>query len=186
MKLTKKLGIVSTGVVVGLAGVSLPSGPQGAQLFNFNYSFGGENPVSASGTLTTTDLNGGNNSYTTTGITGTRTYKSVTNNILSLLAPGNFGRNDNLLFASAPFLNGNGFSFRVDGTNNASSSGRVNVFYTSSVYTESSGRIGSGAFNVTNVTTQPVPEPATIAAAVTSGAGLITAGLKQRQKRKVA
>ncbi|WP_017652414.1 PEP-CTERM sorting domain-containing protein [Fortiea contorta] len=182
MKLTKKLAIASAGVVVGLAGVSLPSSAQAAQLFNFNYSFTGigGSTASASGTLTTTDLNAGNNSYTITGITGTRTSNGVTNNILSLLAPGTFGNNDNLLFANAPFLDPQGFAFTAGGAN-------IRVFRVGGLYRELPTFTTSVSnFNVTNVTPQLVPEPATIAATIAAGAGLITARLKQRQKRKVA
>jgi hypothetical protein len=184
MKLTKKLSIATAGVVLGLAGVSIPSSAQAAQLFNFNYSFGGSTPVSASGTLNTTDLNAGNNSYTITGITGTRTFNGVTQNILSLIAPGGFGANDNLLFANAPFLDSNGFTFKVNGAGN-NGNGDVNVYYVGG-YREYLSTAGSGAFNVTNVTPQPVPEPLTIASSVAAGAGLISARLKQRNKQKAS
>lgn len=183
MKLTKKLGIATAGVVLGLAGVSIPSSAQAAQLFDFNYSFGGATPVSASGTLTTTDLNPGNNSYTVTGITGTRTFNGVTQNILSLIAPGDFQGNDNLLFANAPFLGFNGISFYVNGD------GPINVDYFDGKYfdTNNTSLTGGGSvFNVTNVTPQPVPEPLTIAGSVAAGVGLMAARLKQRKKQKAS
>lgn len=41
-------------------------------------------------------------------------------------------------------------------------------------------------FDGVKVTSQPVPEPTTVAAAIASGAGLIAGKLKQRQKQKVS
>ena len=71
MKLAKKLSIATAGIALGFASVSVPSSAQAAQLFDFNYSFSdyssyGFPKISASGTLTTTDFNPVNNSYTIT------------------------------------------------------------------------------------------------------------------------
>ena len=87
-----------------------------AAQFDFTYSFpvgGVPGAVTASGTLTTTAFDPVAMDYTITGITGSRTVSGVTDAIASLLPPGSFGGNDNLLFPTSPFLDGNGFSFTL-------------------------------------------------------------------------
>ena len=141
--------------------------PAEAATFNFQYSFPGlgstPTPVSASGTLTTSDLNPANNAYTITGITGTRIFQGVTQQIVGLVSPDGFGGNDNLLFANQPFLDVSGFTYTVNGTGNAGTSS-VNVFYSRggvriTGYTEYDVNVAYFSnFSVTPVATS-VPEP---------------------------
>ncbi len=127
--------------------------PAHADEFNFTYSFlpapGAPTPVSASGLLTTTPLDTSTNIFTITGISGTRLFEGVTQNITGLLPPGSYGDNDNVLFPQNPFLTGNGFSYTVDGVGNSGSA--VNVFYDAFLggYTENGDTIGVGTFTVT-------------------------------------
>ncbi|WP_017654135.1 hypothetical protein [Fortiea contorta] len=189
MNLTKKLSIATAGVAVGLAGVAIPSSAQAAQLFNFDYSSSsfGSFSLSASGTLTTTDLDTATNRYTITGITGTRTFNGTTEDILGLIAPGGFQGNNNILSANYPFLDDNGFAFNVgSGEVNVNGATFMGLF---SQYLDNTDGMGYvlDTFNVTKVTNaQPVPEPTTVAAAIASGAGLIAARLKRRQKQKLS
>jgi PEP-CTERM motif-containing protein len=76
-----------------------------AQADSFTFTIGG--PDSGSGTLTTNALSGG--SYLVTGITGTFDGSAIA----SLLAPGGFAGNDNLLFPTSPQLDGVGLSFQT-------------------------------------------------------------------------
>lgn len=151
------------------------------QTFTFAYTFPGydgtPNRVSASGLLTTTNLNISANAYTILAISGTRNFNGTLQAITGLLAPGVYLGNDNLLFATAPLLNSNGFSYTVNGVGNTGSN--VNVFYTAlPSYTEYDGDTAYGAFNVTNVT--PVPEPGSLALL----GGLIASGAILFLKRR--
>lgn len=158
MKLSQKLAVATTGVALSFVAVGTkPAHAQNA--FDFQYSFPGfgasGTPVSATGILNTTDLDPATNAFTITGISGTRTVSGVTESIIGLLAPGSFGGNDNLLFASQPFLSNNGVSFFVAGA------GNVNVFFSSdeNAYTEFNRRVGYGNFTVTPRNATPVPGP---------------------------
>lgn len=96
--------------------VAITSGSARADLFDFSYTvFGG---INASGTLTATLQSG--NTYLITGITGTRNG----NSILSLISPGSYGLNDNLLYFPAggdspegnTYIDTNGFAYTtIDG-----------------------------------------------------------------------
>ena len=131
--------------------------PVQADDFAFSYVFSqaanGQIPVSASGLFTTTPLDPVNNIFTITGISGTRVFDGITQNITGLIAPGEYGGNNNLLFAMEPLLDNNGFSYTVNGTGNTDSN--VNVFYDDFLggYTENSDSSGVGTFTVS-----PVPE----------------------------
>ncbi len=178
----KTLAAAATVTSAVALSVLAPGSAQAAQLFNFTYSFpglgAGGTPVSASGTLTTTDLNPGTNAYTITGITGTRIFNGITQQITGLLPPNTLGGNDNLLSATAPFLNGNGFSFTVNGIGDFGN--QVNVYLSSPGYTEDAVSVGFGRFSVTRAT--PVPTPALIPGLV----GLSAAVLRKRKANQKA
>lgn len=184
MKLAKKLGMATVGVVISLAGVGLPSAAQ-ALVFTFSYS-AGAGFLSASGTLTTTDLDPVTNKYTVIGISGTRTLDEgagpVTSTINSLLAPGTYGGNDNLLNASSPFFSADGISFTVGASNES-----VNLFYQSSIsryreVTDSLGSVNTTTFVITQQAS--VPEPSDIGglAILLGMGGLMVRKFKTSQK----
>ena len=60
MKLVKKLSIATANAVISITAVGASSAAQAVQLFDFQYSFPSDEAngkgISASGTLTTTDL----------------------------------------------------------------------------------------------------------------------------------
>ncbi|MFN6488230.1 MULTISPECIES: PEP-CTERM sorting domain-containing protein [unclassified Nostoc] len=181
MKLVAKLGIATASAITGITVVSVSSAAQAVQLFDFQYSFPsyeGNSTISASGTLTTTDLDPIKNNYTITGITGTRTVQGISNQIIGLLSPGTYGINDNLLNASTPLLTKNGFSYLVSGSGE-DGNGNVNVFYSSfdEGYSELSSNVDYGSFSVIP---RPVPEPYTL-----SGS-LLALGFGWWTKRKQA
>ena len=125
--------------------------------FNFSYSLPGFGltpmPVSAGGLLTAFQTDA--NTYLASAISGV--WNGVS--ILSLLSPGTFGGNDNLLFATAPHLSTNGLSYAVNGVGD-DGAGNVNVFFVGGdLYTENSGDVGFGPdFNLSLQT----PEPASV------------------------
>jgi hypothetical protein len=181
MKLVAKLGNAAASAVIGITVVSVSSAAQAVQLFDFQYSFPsyeGNSTISASGILTTNDLDPIKNNYTITGITGTRTAQGITETIIGLLSPVTYGINDNLLNASTPLLTQNGFSYLVSGTGE-DGNGNVNVFYSSfdEGYSELSSNVDYGSFSVTP---RPVPEPYTV-----SGS-LLALGFGWWTKRKQA
>ncbi|MEH2171756.1 PEP-CTERM sorting domain-containing protein [Nostoc sp.] len=183
MKLVKNLGIATASAVIGLTAVGASFPAQAVQLFDFQYSFpsyeANGTAISASGTLTTTDLDPIKNSYTITGITGTRTAQGITKTIIGLLSPTTYGTNDNLLNTTTPLLTQNGFSYLVSGSGE-DGNGNVNVFYSSlnEGYSELSSNVDYGSFSV--VTPRPVPEPYTV------GGLLIAIGFGWWTKRKQA
>ncbi|MEH2193926.1 MAG: PEP-CTERM sorting domain-containing protein [Nostoc sp.] len=164
MKLVQKLGIATASAAIGITSIGTSSAAQAVQLFNFQYSFpsyeANGTAISASGILTTTDLDPINNNYTITGITGTRKVEGITETIVGLLSPGTYGINDNLLNASTPLLTQNGFSYLVSGSGE-DGNGNVNVFYSSfnEGYSELSSDVDYGNFSVNPRT---VPEPYTV------------------------
>ncbi|MBC6430292.1 PEP-CTERM sorting domain-containing protein [Nostoc sp. HG1] len=182
MKLVKKLGIATASAVISITGVGASSTAQAVQLFDFQYSFpsyeANGTGISASGTLTTTDLDPIKNNYTITGITGTRTIQGISETIIGILSPGTYGINDNLLNASTPMLSQNGFSYLVSGSGE-DRNGNVNVFYSSfnEGYSELSSDVDYGSFSVVP---RPVPEPYTV-----SGS-LVALGFGWWMKRKQA
>jgi hypothetical protein len=128
--------------------------------FAFNYSIPGAGAtpmnVSASGILTA--FNTDANSYLVSGISGSWNGASI----LSLLSPGIYGGNDNLLFAANPHLTGNGLSFAVNGVGD-DGTGNVNVYYSGTgAYTESSDNVDfTQNFNLSQTLSQ-TPEPASV------------------------
>ncbi len=153
-----------------------------ADQFDFTYSFpapGILGGVTASGVLTTTALDPVAKDYTIIGITGTRTVGGTTDTIASLLPPGGFGGNDNLLFPASPFLDPSGFSFTLATGGGDDGKGNVNVFYSShqGAYTENSKSVGFGSFTITPVA---VPEPAPPTAAVLAVTAFVYAWRKRR------
>ncbi|MDZ7955567.1 PEP-CTERM sorting domain-containing protein [Nostoc sp. DedQUE09] len=183
MKLVKNLGIATVSTVIGITYVSASSPVQAVQLFDFQYSFpsyeANGTAISASGTLTTTDLDPIKNNYTITGITGTRTAQGITETIIGLLSPSTYGTNDNFLNTTTPLLTRNGFSYLVSGSGE-DGNGNVNVFYSSlnEGYSELSSNVDYGSFSV--VTPRPIPEPYTV-----SGS-LVALGFGWWTKRKQA
>ena len=182
MKLVKKIGIATGSAVIGITGVDASSAAQAVQLFDFQYSFPSHEPnstvISASGILTTTELDPIKNNYTITEISGTRKAQGITETIIGLLSPGTYGINDNLLNASTPLLTQNGFSYLVS-RSGEDGNGNVNVFYSSfnEGYSELSSDVDYGSFSVVP---HPVPEPYTV-----SGS-LLALGFGWWTKRKQA
>lgn len=177
-KLTSKWQITIVSLIVSLTNVAFPAMTQAAQLWNFKYSGNNSVPVIASGTLITSDLDPVNNTYTITSITGTRIVNGVTQQIIGLLPPFEFGGSDNLLYASEPFLSISGFSYKVEGDES------VNLYSNSTLglpgYSEqdSQGRYGIDfSFEATRVA---VPEPLTVGGTVVVGA----IGLLMKRRRK--
>ena len=125
--------------------------------FNFSYSLPGFGltpmPVSAGGTLTAFQEDA--NTYLASAISGN--WNGVS--ILSLLSPGTFGGNDNLLFPAGNHVSTNGLSYAVNGVGD-DGAGNVNVFSIGpGLYTENSGDVGFGSdFNLSLQT----PEPASL------------------------
>ncbi len=182
MKLVNKLSFATASAVVVFTTVAGSSAAQAIQLFDFQYSFPSyeENgtAISASGVLTTTDLDPLNNNYTITGISGARVAQGTTEKIIGLLSPGEYGINDNLLNANPPLLTKNGFSYLVAG-NGEDGMGNVNVFYSSfnEGYSEFSSDVDFGNFSVIR---RSVPEPYTI------GGLLLACGFSWWTQRKQA
>ena len=128
--------------------------------FKFDYSIPGAGAtpmnVSASGILTA--FNTDANSYLVSGISGSWNGASI----LSLLAPGTYVGNDNVLFGANPHLTENGLSFAVSGVGD-DGTGNVNVYYSSTgAYTEFSENVGfTQDFNLSQTLSQ-TPEPASV------------------------
>ena len=132
-------------------------------LFSFSYSMPGIGSaplnVSASGILTAIQTDA--DTYVISGISGTRNGETI----LSLLSPGGFGDNDNILFGANPHLTANGLTYTVSGAGN-DGHGNVNVFALSAGYTELSNDVGNtSTFNLAPFTAagpSEIPEPASV------------------------
>jgi hypothetical protein len=158
------IALATSGMVFGLC---LPSS---ALTWNWSYSGGGS--TGGSGTFTTTD---GPAPFTITGITGTA-EGSIIN---SLLPPGSFGGNDNLLLSSQPSdvqLNLNGFSW------SSFSGDSWNLFFSLPDRYQLINRgdvfpFRSADFSATPVSQPPavVPEPSSLLSFITLG-GLMLGG----------
>jgi hypothetical protein len=141
-----------------LALVPLP-GQAGTIDYTYSFTLVGSGDVTSTGVLTTTALT--NNEYTITGINGTRSVNGVSQSIAGLIPAGGFDGNDDLLFPNSPFLDGNGFSFTLNGGGGDDGQGDVNVYYDSTVgqYTESSNKVAYGSFSISPATVVPEPVP---------------------------
>ncbi|MFN6483167.1 MULTISPECIES: hypothetical protein [unclassified Nostoc] len=120
MNFDKKLAVTITGTVCLLTTMMAPVS---AAMFNFSY-FGRSvldpnDIVTANGKLITGPYDSATNSYKIIDITGTRNGNSIE----SLLSPGSFLDNDNLLLAENPALDEFGFAYTVEGVS-------YNVFHT--------------------------------------------------------
>jgi hypothetical protein len=136
-------------VVVILVGIAALFSVTSARADSFGFTYSGTG-VAASGTLTTDSLSGG--SYLITEISGTRNGQAMT-----LLAPGAFLGNDNLLYPSAPLLDLAGFSFIANGID-------YNVYFNNSVTPE--GYFESTLLGVDQTaisfSVTPTPEPSSL------------------------
>jgi hypothetical protein len=120
--------------------------------------------VSASGTLTLGPFDSVNNDWTIIGITGNVTYNGVAGTITGLVGPGGLGGNDNLLYASSPYLDGNGVTFTcVSCAGGDDGAGNINLFYS----TDPDPRFNGHTTDNENVGFAPngfsVPEPGSVA-----------------------
>jgi PEP-CTERM motif-containing protein len=152
-----------------MAGLTISANFAYADSFNFSFSGVG---VSASGTFTTNPLSGG--SYLITSISGTQNGSPM-----SLLAPGQFTDNDNLLFPSPPFLDGGGVSYLVGGS-------FISIEFDTGVvpagYIIEGGPFGCGTVSI-SFSASPasaVPEPATL---LLFGSGIFALGAAWRRKK---
>jgi hypothetical protein len=119
-----------------------------ASPITYNFSITGG--YTASGTLTLDSLSGG--SYPITGISGTQDGQAIT-----VIPPGGFAGNDNLLYASPPLLDFAGLSFVAGGVDynvyydGATLGGCATCYYDSTA----NGVLGS----LINFSASPTPEP---------------------------
>ncbi|MEH2160740.1 MAG: hypothetical protein V7K38_06750 [Nostoc sp.] len=112
MNFDKKLAATLTGTVCFLTAMMAPVS---AAMFNFSYSgtsvLNPNDIVIGSGTLTTSPYDSATNSSEIINITGTRNDDPIE----SLLSPGSFLDNDNLLLADSPALSEFGFAYTAGG-----------------------------------------------------------------------
>jgi hypothetical protein len=139
--------------------------------FGFRYGL----PDTASGQITTTDLNPVSHAYRITGITGLWNGYTIT-------GPISYGGNDNLLFAVSPLLDSNGLSFAAGG-HDANLYRGYNGAYWDWVDSGST-LVNNGSFSVTELETTAVPEPASVAVLGLSLGLLGTLGLGRRLARR--
>ena len=148
MNFHKKLAVTITGTVCLLTTMMAPVS---AAIFNFSYSgrsvLDPNDIVTATGSLTTSPYDSATNSYEIIDITGTRNA----NPIESLLSPGSFLDNDNLLLAENPALDEFGFAYTVGGVS-------YNVFYTYD-YIEIGVQDYYTGYPLTSFSITPIPEP---------------------------
>lgn len=175
----------------GLLAATALASPASAATFLF--TFDGDGGADGSGTLITEDAPTAGGGLLITGITGTFRGGAIT----SLLAPGTFGGNDNLLFPDAGsgavpdrLLSFAGFSFTFQG----GAPQPANIFATTLVASgygvlEAGESIAAGSFSVTRVTTPPpvgaIPEPGTWALMLL-GFGFVGAAMRRRPAIRVS
>jgi len=161
--------------------LSLSSAPALADSFNFDYSGAG---ITASGVLTTTSFDPSIGGYLITDVTGQRNGTSIS----MLLPPNTFAGNDNLLFATSPYLDGAGWAYEAGG----------GTYYDAfsiapGGYFEQSSQTPSAATSLTSFIITPsspppptpVPEPSEAMAIVVMGVW-IDAAWRLRKKKSVS
>jgi hypothetical protein len=140
----------------------------------FDFTCGGCGGSSASGILTTSLVSG--DTYLVTALSGTQGGDAMT-----LLPPGGYGGNDNLVFSAPPFLDVSGLSFSVLlGTID------YNIYLNGGTYMECNNvdngvcEGGSGIPVTFALTPAPSPEAGTL---VLFGSGLLVlAGILRRKR----
>ncbi|WP_335182020.1 hypothetical protein [Nostoc sp.] len=147
MNFDKKLAVTITSTACLLTTMMAPVS---AAIFNFSYSgtsvLDPNDIVTVAGKLTTNPYDSATNSYEIVDISGTRNG----NPIESLLSPGSFLDNDNLLLAETPTLDEFGFAYTVAGAS-------YNVFYTYD-YLEIGEQGYYTGYPLTSFSITPVPE----------------------------
>jgi hypothetical protein len=157
-----------------------------AAVFDFAYDITASGPfptaVTASGTLTA-DPTATPGQFLVTAISGTRNGETIT----SLIPPGGYEGNDNLIFTTAPHLDFNGLSYTVMGVGD-DGLGDVNVFFSPPPhvhigYTEELRTVGyTPTFTLTLVS---IPEPSTWALMALGFAGLGFAAFRRSTKQRL-
>lgn len=157
-----------------------------ADTFQFSYSgntfvalIGGTFPITVSGSGTFTAIPQSGGSFLITSISGTQNASGApfASGPISLMAPGAFISNDNLLFASAPFLDSFGVGFLTNSPPNAADN-RIEFNSTSGYDLVSTG-IGCGFVPITFSITG-VPEPSTL---ILVGSGILALAAAWRRRR---
>jgi hypothetical protein len=184
---TLRLKLFASVLTLGTLAAGMCVSPANALTWDFSYSGSG---VTASGVLTTSDLTGG--VYDITGISVTR--NGVTGTTLLPAAPeffpdgqtSDYFTSDNILNASAPFLNFGGFLYQTSDLK------YYNVYYEGGVYYELSDSIlieDNGAdlgtpitFAISEVSSTPLPTTLPLFAGGLGFVGYLT----RRRKHAVA
>lgn len=180
----RAVSLVATGALVLIA-LSAPA--RADIVWNFTYS-GGPFPDTfgpfngdpnqydtINGQLTTSGLNAANNTYTIVGISGIDNGSQITG-----LDPAG-SVTDNLLYATAPYLDFGGFSFTTAAGND------INLYFNSSNghywdwYDHGTTIVDNGTFAVSQATAA-APEPTSIALL---GAGLLVFALLGRKRSSI-
>ena len=156
---------------------------QASVIFNFSYSATDGSGVAASGTLTTTPT-ATPGEYLITSIDGIRDGGFS----MTLLPPGSFDSNDNLLFATSPFLDEGGFSFVSNNmdfnvyydANNVCGEG-IRQFEASTPVCDPSHPIDPNIHPIVFAASVPEPSTALIFGAALLGVGVVRRRLRHRR-----